>query len=464
MRTILFLIIIITVTITANAQIKVLNNGNVGIGINTDPTYKLHLIGTSYLGGDATVNGNTTLTGNASITGNTNITGNTVIGGSTSLTGSLGVGITGTPNSKIDVNGNIQISNSSIPMGLMTEVTGTTNPILNLSINFREPNKTSTYLGGAFRIDTRNTSTMPLFQWIVKKAGGSEVTMMELNSSGQLGIGRHPSCALDVTGVIQMNGVAVTSDARLKENITGMKGSLASLANLRGVTYKLKPLKQANLLKTSVKTDSTNSVSVKLSGIDSVYYSRNHIGFLAQEIQAVYPELVYTNADGMLSVDYVSLIPVLVESVKELNSKQALDSITFKARLAEINNKRITDSIYFEARLKDLESRLSQCCGKTQLKNAPVNSSENLIPELYQNTPNPFTESTVISYYLPSTVNNATLYIYNMQGVQIKKISITTRGNDHITINGSELMAGMYLYSLIADGKEVDTKRMILTQ
>jgi hypothetical protein len=32
------------------------------------------------------------------------------------------------------------------------------------------------------------------------------------------------------------------------------------------------------------------------------------------------------------------------------------------------------------------------------------------------------------------------------------------------TIQGSEFQAGMYLYSLIADGKEVDTKRMILTK
>jgi len=33
-----------------------------------------------------------------------------------------------------------------------------------------------------------------------------------------------------------------------------------------------------------------------------------------------------------------------------------------------------------------------------------------------------------------------------------------------LTISGSELNAGMYFYSLIADGKEVDTKKMILTK
>ena len=36
--------------------------------------------------------------------------------------------------------------------------------------------------------------------------------------------------------------------------------------------------------------------------------------------------------------------------------------------------------------------------------------------------------------------------------------------NLSITINGSELMSGMYIYTLIADDKEIDTERMILTQ
>lgn len=38
------------------------------------------------------------------------------------------------------------------------------------------------------------------------------------------------------------------------------------------------------------------------------------------------------------------------------------------------------------------------------------------------------------------------------------------RGEASITIDGGSLNAGMYLYALIADGKVVDTKRMILTK
>ena len=43
------------------------------------------------------------------------------------------------------------------------------------------------------------------------------------------------------------------------------------------------------------------------------------------------------------------------------------------------------------------------------------------------------------------------------------KFALSERGGGSVSINGSELTAGIYLYALIADGKEVDVKRMILT-
>lgn len=51
-----------------------------------------------------------------------------------------------------------------------------------------------------------------------------------------------------------------------------------------------------------------------------------------------------------------------------------------------------------------------------------------------------------------------------MNGVQLKSYPITERGKGNVIIQGSELIAGMYLYALIADGEVIDTKRMILTK
>ena len=50
-----------------------------------------------------------------------------------------------------------------------------------------------------------------------------------------------------------------------------------------------------------------------------------------------------------------------------------------------------------------------------------------------------------------------------MQGNFKKQYSVHNTGESFINISGYELSAGMYLYSLVVDGKEIDTKRMILT-
>ena len=46
----------------------------------------------------------------------------------------------------------------------------------------------------------------------------------------------------------------------------------------------------------------------------------------------------------------------------------------------------------------------------------------------------------------------------------LRTIKVTERGVAGVTINVSDLNAGMYIYSLVADGREIDTKRMILTK
>ncbi len=55
------------------------------------------------------------------------------------------------------------------------------------------------------------------------------------------------------------------------------------------------------------------------------FKNRKRLGFLAQDVQALFPELVEEDKDGYLYVDYVGLIPVLVESVKE--QQEQIDSL-----------------------------------------------------------------------------------------------------------------------------------------
>jgi hypothetical protein len=82
---------------------------------------------------------------------------------------------------------------------------------------------------------------------------------------------------------------------------------------------------------------------------------------------------------------------------------------------------------------------------------------------LFQNTPNPFSSNTEISCYIPEMLNNAFIYVYNLQGVQLKSFPVT-QGLNKVIIYASELPAGMYLYTLVVDNVIIDTKRMILTK
>ena len=83
---------------------------------------------------------------------------------------------------------------------------------------------------------------------------------------------------------------------------------------------------------------------------------------------------------------------------------------------------------------------------------------------LYQNVPNPFNKETFISYVVPTEAQNAIIYLYNMSGVQLNKYDINTMGEGSITISANELYAGTYLYSLVVDGRLIDTKQMIITE
>ena len=77
---------------------------------------------------------------------------------------------------------------------------------------------------------------------------------------------------------------------------------------------------------------------------------------------------------------------------------------------------------------------------------------------LYDNVPNPFSTDTEIKMRLPEKTQQATVIIFNLEGKQLKSFTITNRGETSVKVSSNDLGAGMYLYTLIADGKFVDTK------
>jgi len=66
---------------------------------------------------------------------------------------------------------------------------------------------------------------------------------------------------------------------------------------------------------------------------------------------------------------------------------------------------------------------------------------------------------------LPETCTSAKVLITNSGGKAVKQIPLSaTGGKESITIHGGSIPVGVYLYTLICDGKPVDTKRMVLTK
>lgn len=66
----------------------------------------------------------------------------------------------------------------------------------------------------------------------------------------------------------------------------------------------------------SDKLDDINIVSFEYKG-----ENENHIGFIAQEIEELYPQLVKKDEHGYLSVKYLEIIPLLIDYNKNLKKK-----------------------------------------------------------------------------------------------------------------------------------------------
>lgn len=83
---------------------------------------------------------------------------------------------------------------------------------------------------------------------------------------------------------------------------------------------------------------------------------------------------------------------------------------------------------------------------------------------LLQNFPNPFTDLATIAFCIPENAISSYIQINSIYGNVVKRIPIDQSGENQIQINGKELKAGMYTYSLIVDGKLIDSKRMIVNK
>jgi hypothetical protein len=145
----------------------------------------------------------------------------------------------------------------------------------------------------------------------LKSSGGAKVDVLRLGDKWRLsGVGDHEANdewlrMKNIANTAYFGGFAASkfwtvqgqyqqSDLRSKDNIKNLNSALENLINLQGVSFTWKD----------------NPVTFHDDDKES-------LGLIAQDVDKVFPQLVQSGPDGKLGVNYIGLIPVLVECIKE---------------------------------------------------------------------------------------------------------------------------------------------------
>lgn len=98
------------------------------------------------------------------------------------------------------------------------------------------------------------------------------------------------------------------------------------------------------------------------------------------------------------------------------------------------------------------------------LKNIQIQSKTKIIGyTLSQNVPNPFSDKTIINYTLSNNNDRGVLMITDLNGKMLLQYNLA-KGSSQQIISGNTLNAGIYIYSLVINGNEIISKRMVLTK
>lgn len=273
---------------------------------------------------------------------------------------------------------------------------------------------------GCFAVRHRTSNTVFRTDMIIRYNGnvgiGTTTPTEKLTVDGNIDPSTDASftCGTSInrwSDVWSTNSFNQTSDKRLKTNITTLEYGLNEVLKLKPVTYNW------------IKDDLGNK----------------KIGFLAQDLKDVLPEVVVGSEETKYGVRYTEIIPVLVNAIQEQNKI-----------------------------IKSLEEKIDALQRNTTTQpsiknNNPVIPNESPeTPLLFQNIPNPTNESTQIKFYIPNNSTNANISIFDLTGKLIKSFNINEFGHSSIILTHMDLTRGTYLYTLIVNSVEIDTKKMIL--
>lgn len=243
------------------------------------------------------------------------------------------------------------------------------------------------------------------------------------------------------------------SDGRIKTNIRENVPGLSFINQLTPVTYTL------NLDEADKIIGSDNNKELQMS--DDIKNEENiarqkkqqfvYTGFIAQDVEKAAKKLDYDfsgvdapgNDKSLYGLRYAEFVVPLVKSVQELSKMN-------DEKDAKINE--------LQKQIDELKEMISGKKGGTKQTIALPAA------RLEQNAPNPFSNSTAISYSLPDNPVKAKIIITDKSGKTCKEINISGKGKGSIDITTSSFAAGTYQYSLFINDNIIDTKQMLLAK
>lgn len=440
---------------TGTEHMRLMPNGWLGIG-TSNPSFKLHVEGETQtvLGLVNTSTGGKTYSIYSTGASNGEGAGNFMIRDETSgvnrffmnSNGNIGISTETAPAEKLrvatDANASYGIradnGNTFGPeqVGIISSVTGAGTGT-RIGVNGTVATGTDAADGQHFGIYGRVTS-----------ANASNTTVGVIGINEAAGSGTH--YAGYFAGDVNVTGTFTNpSDEKLKTNVRSLDQAVDRLMALHPVSYdfRTQDYPQMRLAKGP------------------------QMGFIAQELATVFPELVKNNRhpglaktwdkDGHATsyhpsvdyqgVNYTGLIPVLTRATQEQQQK----ILDLESQVAT-RDRHIAS---LEDRLAKLEAVVNKLAEGDQ--DDPVIPLGNA--SLLQNQPNPFTETTSIVYTVPTSVRKAELRITDAGGRLLKTLVIDERGEGRTRLQAQSLSAGTYFYSLVLDGAVQATRKMVLT-
>ena len=388
MKKLLFLSVMLMGVVTANAQLKVKSTGNVHIGGDTG-SYKLNVLcGNNGIYSYTNPTGSSSTSPSTAILGYANHTGNATT-----------IGVKGVASANV--------SNVGAVFGLYGDAAGGAS-----GKNYGVFGHIPAYSYGAAIYGSTHTSCLG------ETLNGLYAGYFEGN--------------VYVTGTMNVSG-GINSLLLGQPGDNGEIGGTLSMGRMESNGLLTGQLRNLSATKFLIKEPSREESSEEeLSLTEKQIYSKQHYGLSAEQLEEIFPDLVYENGDGTKSVNYVEMVPILLQAINELSEK-----------------------------VEELEG--SGSSRKAKMATGLASADENVtLLSLGQNKPNPFGKTTSIAVSVPENVKTAFLYVYNLNGNKVAQVDITARGESSISFSASNLSDGMYLYSLIADGKVVETRRMIV--